>query len=351
LATPRPKIAVGADPLAPLNGQRLRHGDVLHHADQRHDQRRQGKLAERRLGRPDPVQGRQAALDGADDDDALFSKAEADDGQRRQPDNEQRHQPDGEARRALGNAETGEQRGERIAVECHREQAGNAELGRGRQLPSQQVPEEIGQFGQTLDAEDMVGLAGNDQDRRTGQEALRHRPAEQLGEETKAQQAGQHQQGAGHQRQAGGERHVFRRLRHGERRQHGQRHDRSDRHRPDGLHHRTADPGIGQGGQDADVKPGLRWQPGEQRVGEALRQCQHGDDQPGDDIVGQVRARIVAQPGGQEEEGPENCMSGCEYSQLLMGAPALGVAPVLWSPLGRTAPKRSGWPAPLVPRV
>ena len=91
------QLAVGINPFASLDRQRLPHRDVLHHADQRQDQRRYGQDLERIQAGNEKREGGQAFLDGADHGDAVFLvKIERHHDQGGGHDNDQRHQADQE---------------------------------------------------------------------------------------------------------------------------------------------------------------------------------------------------------------------------------------------------------------
>jgi hypothetical protein len=54
--------------------------------------------------------------------------------------------------------------------------------------------------------------------------------------------------------------------------------------------------GVGDERQDAGVQPHLGRQPGQQRIGQALRDQHHRDDEPGGQVTGEPGRPVVAQP-------------------------------------------------------
>ena len=146
------------------------------------------------------------------------------------------------------------------------------------------------------DAEDMLELAGRDEDAAGSDEPADHRVRQQVGEEAHAQQAEHSQHHARQCRQRNRRFEIERGSLRGDRTRRACGHQRHHRNRADRQSAAGAENRIGDQREDRGVEPDHRRQAGQQRIGEALRDQHDGDDDGRHHVLGQDRAIIRPAP-------------------------------------------------------
>ena len=295
------QFAVRIDAFAPPCGQGLADRDAFDEADQGDQRRRPDQGAPDIKADDGQLQRRQAARQGAD-------HGQISSGIEMQPPGDGGRQYDEAGRGSAGDAAGHvfaqlQRRQQARQYRARRDQESDAadpdyqrhQIDRGQLRAHRQQDFRQGR-AVGVDAEDMLGLAGDDQNRRGGDKGAHHGPAEEIGDTAELEQAEQEQEKTRQRRQRAGGGHLLRRIGQAEIADRCRRHQRDHGDGPDSEHTARAEQGVGDQRCDRGIKPRLRRQAGEQGIGKALRDQQDGRDQARQRILAKGAAAIAFQP-------------------------------------------------------
>ena len=147
-----------------------------------------------------------------------------------------------------------------------------------------------------LDAQQMLQLAGSDEDGRRRREAAEDRPGEEADHEPEPPHTEGDPHEADHDGQRGRQPHRHGRVAVGQLGQSGGGEQRADGGRPDPELAGPTDGGVCHQGEDGGIQPDLGRQPGQEGVAHALRDEHRPHGEPRDDVAFQVRPAVAGQP-------------------------------------------------------
>ena len=178
-----------------------------------------------------------------------------------------------------------------------------------------------------LDADDLRQLADRDVQAEPDDEALKHRPREEAGDEAHPGETAGDVDHAYHERQRGSQRDVLRRAR-ARRRDEGDRRSGQRRHRRAGTDEEVARAAQHQIADDRErhhVETVLDRHARDPGVGQRLRDHERPDGQPGHHVDGQPSSVVAAKPHGEQPHRPDDRTAGAEretHPDRMTGSPA-----------------------------
>ena len=283
------QLLIRLDPLTLLGCQRLRNGDGFHKTDDRNQQRGTGKRQPQLAVEGWQMRHRQAGGNVAYNTHAFL--AELKDGGQDRGHRYGCHRP------GLGQ-DIGKKR-----FHSHTKQqllqafAHPEEESRGRYADCEGDPVDLAKELQDgaedvvkrmpvrLDAEDVLELAGSNQQARRGDEAGNHRMAQEVRQEAEPEQAHGDQHQAREESENDGGTQIFRGALPGQFANGGSRHQRDHGNRPDGQRTAGAEQGVGDKRQDGCIKADFRRQTSQKRVSKRLRDQHDRHDHRRNEIV------------------------------------------------------------------
>ncbi|MNL14417.1 hypothetical protein D3C87_1353540 [compost metagenome] len=162
-----------------------------------------------------------------------------------------------------------------------------------------------------LDPKDAAELAGGNDEARGGDEAGNDRMREEIGDKAQPEQAHGHEENARKRGQHDGCAGIIGSALGRNASDGGCRHQRDHGHRPDSQRARGAEDRIGYQRQNGRVEADFGRQPGQQRIGERLRDQHDGHDHRGDEVAGQRLPVVAPAPVENGQVGLEGHWSSC----------------------------------------